>query len=173
MRKYVFGGNWKMQVTTINKSVEIARDLSEAIDSLPNKDNFDAFICPSYNALKSVSQVLEGSHLKLGAQNVHFMESGAFTGEISIESLLESNVKYVLVGHSERRRIFNESNEIINAKVKKILEHGLIAVLCIGESASEMQQKKTQEVNWQQLSECLAGVTKKDLENVIIAYEPP
>ncbi|MFV2015436.1 MAG: triose-phosphate isomerase [Candidatus Heimdallarchaeota archaeon] len=172
MRKYVIGGNCKMQVTTINKSLAIAKDLLQAIDILPANEKIDVFICPSFNALSAVSKVIKGTNLKLGAQNVHFQDSGAFTGEISIEALQECDVEYVLVGHSERRRIFNETNKDINFKLLKVLDSGLTAVLCIGESAEEFNKGKTQEINWQQLSHGLVNVSQKDLERVVIAYEP-
>ena len=115
---------------------------------------------------------MKDSKLKLGAQNVHFMNSGAFTGEVSIEALVECNVEYVLLGHSERRRIFSESDESINAKMLKVLEHGLKPVLCIGESAKERESGRMKDINWHQLSQGLAGISEKQLNDIIIAYEP-
>ncbi len=169
MRKFVVGGNWKMQVTTIEESVKIAKDIVKVTETI--KD-VEVFIAPSYNALYQVSQTIKGSNLKLAAQNVHHIEKGAFTGEISVNALKEANCEYVILGHSERRRIFNESDELINLKVLKALEFGFKPVLCIGETAKERGQDLVAEVNKTQLSGSLRNVSKELLEHVIIAYEP-
>lgn len=172
MRKLIIGGNWKMQVTTVEKSVIIARELSQAMEDLSALDKIDVFICPSFNSLYSLKNVLNGKELKLGAQNVYSKNDGAFTGEISIESLIECGVDYVLLGHSERRRIFNENSDFINSKVHKVLDSDLKAVLCIGETAEERKRGLVKEVNWDQLTKSLMNVSRQELENVIIAYEP-
>ena len=116
MRKKVFGGNWKMQATTVKKSVEITESL---IKSIP-KEYFgfmDVFVCPSFTALSAVCEVAKNSDIKVCAQNMHPEKKGAFTGEISVDSIKEIGCEYVLLGHSERRRIFNEADEFINKKV--------------------------------------------------------
>jgi triosephosphate isomerase len=171
VRKKVFGGNWKMQVTTIRKSVEITESF---IKNIP-KDYFskmDIFICPSFTALASVIETVKGSNLKVCAQNMHFEPSGAFTGEISIESIKELGCEYVLLGHSERRRIFGEKDEFINKKIHTALQNGVKVVLCIGETAKEREEGKIKEVNSSQLAGSLKGVTEDQLTDIIIAYEP-
>jgi triosephosphate isomerase len=171
MRKFVIGGNWKMQITSVKESVKVAKDISKAIES-ESIQNVDVYIAPCYNALYSVGKAIKGTNLKLAAQNVHYHEKGAFTGEISINSLIEAGCEYVLIGHSERRRIFNETDALINKKVLIALEKGLKVVLCIGETAKEREQGRTAEVNKEQLAGSLKDVTTDQLSNVIIAYEP-
>lgn len=171
MRKKVFGGNWKMQATTITKSVEIVKSFLQAIPS-DYFDKMDVFVCPSYTALSAVCEATKGTKLKVCAQNMHFEAKGAFTGEISVDSIKELGCEFVLLGHSERRRIFKEDDQFINKKVHTALNNGLKVVLCIGETASEREAGKIEEVNASQLSESLKGVTEEQLANIIIAYEP-
>jgi triosephosphate isomerase len=132
----------------------------------------EVFIAPSYNALYPVGQEIEGTDLKLAGQNMYFRDKGAFTGEISPDALVEAGCEYVILGHSERRRIFGEDNEYIGKKVNKALEKGLKVVLCIGESAKERADGKLEEINTEQLKRGLKDVTEDQLQNVIIAYEP-
>jgi triosephosphate isomerase len=171
MRSFVIGGNWKMQILKVDEAVNAAKAIADAIDGL-DLMGVDVFIAPSYNALYSVGQAIKGSKLKLAAQNMYFRDNGAFTGEISPDSLLDAGCTYVLLGHSERRRIFNEDDAYINQKVKKALEKGLKPVLCIGETAKERAQGKTDEVNKTQLAGSLADVLPEQMKNVVIAYEP-
>lgn len=171
MRKKIFGGNWKMQVTTIKKSVEITEALLKGIPK-EYYSQMDVFVCPSYTALSAVCKVVQGTELKVCAQNMHAETKGAFTGEISVESIKELGCDYVLLGHSERRRIFKEDDEFINKKVQIALKNGLKVVLCIGETAKERSSGKTEEINEQQLSDSLKGVGEDQLQNIIIAYEP-
>ncbi|MFX1538226.1 MAG: triose-phosphate isomerase family protein, partial [Promethearchaeota archaeon] len=167
-RKYVIGGNWKMQITTVEESVKIAKEIAEAIDKLDNIDKVDVFVAPSYNALYSVGKAIKGTKLKLSSQNVYSHEKGAFTGEISIDSVIEAGCEYVILGHSERRRIFGETDDFINSKVLKTLEKGLKVVLCIGETAKEREEGKTADVNRAQLAGSLKNVSDEQLTNVII-----
>jgi triosephosphate isomerase (TIM) len=171
MRKFVIGGNWKMQVLGVDEAISIAKDIAEAIKDIPD-EKVDIFIAPSYTALYSVGQAIKGTKLKLAAQNMYFRDKGAFTGEISPESLIDLGCEYVLLGHSERRRIFGEDNAYINQKVKKALEKGLKPVLCIGETAREKSEGRTEEVNKKQLEESLNDVSPEQMKSVIIAYEP-
>ena len=168
MRKYVIGGNWKMQIPNISDSTSTATEIANEL----KKYNVEVFVSPSYNSLFSVSEEINGSPLKLAAQNMAAKETGAFTGEISVLSLLELNVEYVLLGHSERRRIFNESNELINDKVHLALKHGLKVVLCIGETAKERSDGLMKTVNEDQLANSLKDVSTDQMNNLIIAYEP-
>lgn len=167
-RRFCIGGNWKMQISSVGEASKIASELSVAV----NSDYLDIFIAPSYNALYTLGTELQGSRVKLAAQNMYYREKGAFTGEISVSSLIDAGVKYVLLGHSERRRIFGETDNEINLKLLKALEKGLIPVLCIGETAKEREQGKVASVNETQLSGSLKDVSSKQMKNVIIAYEP-
>ena len=171
MQKYVIGGNWKMQILKVEEAVSVAKEIAEAMEDVVN-ENVDVFVAPSYNALYSVGQALKGTKLKLAAQNMYFRDKGAFTGEISADSLLDAGCEYVLLGHSERRRIFGEDDAYINNKLKFALEKGLKPVLCIGETAKEREEKRTEAVNKEQLEKSLEGVTAEQMKNVVIAYEP-
>lgn len=169
MRKYIFGGNWKMQLPTIKLATETARLIADLMSTVKG---VEAFIAPSPNTLFEVGKTIEGTDLKLAAQNMHFMRQGAFTGEVSIEGILEAGCEFVLLGHSERRRIFLENNEDINKKVKLALDNDLKVVLCIGETAKERFDGLMAKVNTDQLSGCLEGVNGNQLKNLIVAYEP-
>jgi len=171
MRKKIFGGNWKMQATTVKKSVEI---IESFIKTIPQDyySRMDVFVCPSFTSLAAVCEAVKGSDIKVCAQNMHYEQKGAFTGEISVDSINELGCEYVLLGHSERRRIFNETSEFINKKVHTALNNGLKVVLCIGETAKEREEGKVEQVNAQQLKESLEGVTEEQLKDIIIAYEP-
>lgn len=168
---FVIGGNWKMQILKVEEAVKIAKQIAESINNLPEK-NVDVFIAPSFNALYSVGQAIKGTKLKLAAQNMYFRDQGAFTGEVAVDSLLDAGCEYVLLGHSERRRIFMEDDAQINQKVKKALEKGLKPVLCIGETAKERMQGKMKEVNESQLEKSLADITAEQMKKMVIAYEP-
>ncbi|MCY3411857.1 MAG: triose-phosphate isomerase [Candidatus Heimdallarchaeota archaeon] len=169
MRSYVFGGNWKMQLPTIKQARERASDMASKMTTV---SGVDAFIAPSPNTLYEVGQVIKNSNLALAGQNMHFMNSGAFTGEVSVDGLLEAGCEYVLLGHSERRRIFGEEDSLINKKVLTALDNDLKVVLCIGETAKERADGQMAAVNQEQLSGSLQEVSKTQLTNVIIAYEP-
>jgi triosephosphate isomerase len=171
MRKFVIGGNWKMQILTVNESVTVAKAIAAKLDAT-NAPNVDVFIAPCFNALYAVGQAIKGTKLKLCAQNMYYREKGAFTGEISPDSLLDAGCEYVLLGHSERRRIFGETDAQINQKVKKALEKKLKPVLCIGETAKERQTGQMAAVNISQLEGSLAGVTADQMKSIVIAYEP-
>jgi len=132
----------------------------------------ETVIFPPFTALAAVSEALKGRGIKLGAQNMHPAEKGAFTGEISPLMLRELGCSYVILGHSERRHIFKETNEFINEKVKAALAHGLIPFLCIGETLEERREARTQEVCRGQLAGSLAGIKGDDVAGMVIAYEP-
>lgn len=169
MRRFIIGGNWKMQISQVDEAVRIAESIANAMKNILM---VDVFIAPSFNALYSVGKVISKTNLKLASQNIHYHEQGAFTGETSILSCIDAGCDYVLLGHSERRRIFGETNEAINQKVLKTLQNGLKPVLCIGETAKERTEGRVTEVNQNQLAGSLKGVSQTQLENVIIAYEP-
>lgn len=153
----------------INASIETAKRMVEAMKGI---ENVDIFIAPSYTSLVDLGRVFKGTNIKLVGQNMSEFDKGAYTGEISPEWLLEAGCEYVLLGHSERRRIYGESSETINKKMIKALEKGLKPVLCIGETAGERADGKKEEVNAQQLEESLKSVTAEQIKDVVIAYEP-
>ena len=167
MRKFIIGGNWKMQILNVEEAVSIATEISTAISGILT-ENVEVFISPSFNALYSVGQAIKGTKLKLCGQNMYFRDKGAFTGEISPDSLLDAGCEYVLLGHSERRRIFGESDAVINQKVKKALEKGLKPVLCIGETAKEKEEGKTELILQTQLENSLADVPIEQLNQLTI-----
>ncbi|MFX0152244.1 MAG: triose-phosphate isomerase [Candidatus Hodarchaeota archaeon] len=164
----MIGGNWKMQITQVQNAVRIAKDILKGL----KQTHVDVFIAPSANALYSVGKVISNSKLSLAGQNIHYFEEGAFTGQISILSLIDAGCSFVLLGHSEPRRIFGETDKLINLKVLKAVEKGIKPVLCIGESAKEREEGQTTEIIQIQLERGLRGLTAQQLSNVIIAYEP-
>ena len=169
MRRFVCGGNWKMQVTSVSEAVRIAEEIAKRLSTITS---VDVFIAPSFNALYSVNQVIKETKLQLAGQNMYFREKGAFTGQISPLSLVDSNCKYVILGHSEPRRIFGETDDFIREKLLRALEVNLKPVLCIGETAKEREKGQTTEVLHQQLAGSLKGLTPEQMKQLIIAYEP-
>lgn len=167
MRQYYIAGNWKMNKTK-EEAVTLAKGLVEALKDGKNK----YMIAPSFTNLDAVAQVVKGSNIILGAQNMCTEESGAFTGEVSVLMLKDLGVKAVILGHSERRHIYKEDNAMINKKVKLALKHGLEAVLCIGELLEEREAGKAEAVCEEQTRKGLEGVSAADMANVVIAYEP-
>jgi len=166
MRKSLIAGNWKMYKTP-KESVEFIKGLKESIKTYSDRD---ILVCPPFTSLFSVSEILKEASIKLGAQNVFFEDEGAFTGEISPKMLKEIGVEYVICGHSERRNIFGETDEIINKKVKKTVSTGMTAILCVGEKLKEREQGETFNVIKRQVERCLEGI--KETEGIVIAYEP-
>ncbi|HLC65396.1 MAG TPA: triose-phosphate isomerase [Candidatus Nanoarchaeia archaeon] len=153
--------NWKM-----NKTLEESVDFIERIKKI--KTPSIIVVCPPFTSLKAVSDAVKGSKILLGAQNMHHEDFGAYTGEISPLMLKDAGCKYVILGHSERRKYFCETDEMISLKVKSAQSHGLIPIVCVGESLSERRNGKTLKVINSQLSKCLKGTNS----NLIIAYEP-
>ena len=170
MRKAFIAGNWKMNMTHL----EAMKFLQEMGFEYENKTGCEVAVCPTATALRSVKTVIEDDDMevKLGAQNMHFEDSGAFTGEISPQMLEAIGVEYVILGHSERRQYFTETNEIVNKKVKKAFSSGLKPIMCIGESLDIRESGKHKEFVLDQLVKCLDGVDAKDIKSLTIAYEP-
>ena len=169
MRQPIIAGNWKM-----NKTNQEARELAQAIvQGLKADSTFsEVVVCPPFTALEPVKGVIEGSNVKLGAQNLFWESQGAYTGEISPKMLLTLGCKYVILGHSERRRYFFEDDQIVNRKVKAAIEAGFFPILCIGESLEEREGGKTRAVVSSQLQGALEGLEGEKLKNLVIAYEP-
>jgi len=160
-------GNWKMHKTN-HEAVELASAIAQGVST----QNVEVVICPSFAALSDVHKVIGNSKVKLGAQNMFYDEEGAFTGEVSPLMLKEIGVEYVILGHSERRSYFNETDYIINKKVKKALQYGFNVVLCVGENANERQMGKTHDVIQIQVEDGLKDVPLEQMKKVVIAYEP-
>ncbi|HXB02587.1 MAG TPA: triose-phosphate isomerase [Opitutaceae bacterium] len=168
IRKKLIAGNWKMNKTSA-EAAELAREIVLAV---ANRPDVDVVICPPFTAIESVAKVVEGSAIKLGAQNMHHEANGAFTGEISAPMLRAFFATHVILGHSERRTLFGETDGFINKKVLSALKNQLRPILCVGETLAEREAGSTLKVVQTQLEACLEGVSKELATNVIIAYEP-
>jgi triosephosphate isomerase len=168
IRKKLIAGNWKMN-KTFAEAAELAREIVLAV---ANRPDVDVVICPPFTAIESVAKVVEGSAIKLGAQNMHHEVSGAFTGEISAPMLRAFFATHVILGHSERRTLFGETDGFINKKVLAALKNQLRPILCVGETLVEREAGSTLKVVQTQVEACLEGVSKELATNVIIAYEP-
>lgn len=167
MRKPIIAGNWKMH-KTIAEALEFVNEVKDRV----NNDKVEAVICAPFTLLKDLKQATKGTNIKIGAQNMHFEEKGAFTGEISPLMLKELGMDYVVIGHSERRQYFNETDETVNKKVLKALEVGIDPILCVGETLEEREAGNTKDVCKVQVEKALENVSKEDLAKVVIAYEP-
>lgn len=168
MRKPLIVANWKMNLT-VNGSVKLATTLKQKLKNIKNKE---IIICPCFTALQQVNKVIKNSNIQLGAQNVCYKDKGAFTGETSPKTLKEIGCKYVIIGHSERRHIFKETDELINLRLKNALKNKLKPILCIGETLAEKKANKTEKVIINQIKNTLKNVNKKYMKNIVIAYEP-
>jgi len=169
VRNPIIGGNWKMY-KTIDEGIKLAKEL---VNNLCDLTECDVFICPPFTILEKVSEIIKNSPVKLCAQNMHWAEEGAYTGEISAKMLLDVGCKYVLLGHSERRRGEpQEFDEIINKKLKMALSKGLLPVVCLGETRKERKEGRTEEVIKKQITHSLREIDKIDILKVTIAYEP-
>ncbi len=169
MRLKVIAGNWKMN-KDLNESAELINGLKSKLTTLPN--GVKAIVCPPFISLALAKELLKGSPIELGAQNMYYEDEGAFTGEVSAKMLKLVGCKYVILGHSERRQYFKESDEFINTKAKKALASGLIPIICIGETLQEREKNITNQVVTTQVAGCLKGIQASDVEKSIIAYEP-
>ncbi|MFC1908066.1 triose-phosphate isomerase [Chloroflexota bacterium] len=165
MRVPVIAGNWKMN-TTVREATELVNEMRQ---ELGNIDNVDKLICPPFISLAAVKELIKGSSIKLGAQNIYFEEKGAYTGEIS-PLMLADLCEFVIIGHSERRHYFNESGQIVNKKIQAALKVGLKPILCVGERLEENEDGRTEEVVTKQLKSSLVGIDY--LNGLTIAYEP-
>ena len=168
MRKKIIAGNWKMNYC-VNKAEDFVSEIKDAI----NTDEVDVVICPNFVALDRLSDLLDGTNIKLGAQNVHTEDKGAYTGETSVNMLAAVGVQYCIVGHSERRQYFAETNQIVNLKAKKLLEKDINPIVCVGETLEEREANTMFDVVEKQVRESLDGIEEAQMKrNVVIAYEP-
>ena len=166
-RKAIIAGNWKM-----NKTPKEAKELLNAITPLVKDAGCEVIACVPYVDLATALEATEGTNVKIGAENCHWAESGAFTGEISTGMLKEMGVEYVVLGHSERRQYFGETDETVNKRTKAALAAGLKPIVCVGELLWERECDITEEVIARQIKLDLFNVTEEELKNVVIAYEP-
>lgn len=167
LRRPVIAGNWKM-----NKTPEEAKALIEEMKPLVSGADCDVVLCVPYVDLTAAMEAASGSNIKIGAENCHWAESGAFTGEVSAQMLKAMGVPYVIIGHSERRQYFGETDETVNKRVRAALDAGLTVILCVGEYLAQREQGVTEEVVRMQTKIALGGVSAEELKQIIIAYEP-
>jgi triosephosphate isomerase len=168
MRKPIIAGNWKM-----NKTKAEALDfLNEVKGRVPSNDKVDSVICSPYLFLDALVQEAKGTDVKVGAQNMYFEENGAFTGEVSPVALSDLGVQYVVIGHSERRELFGETDETVNQKVHAAFKHGLTPIVCVGETLEERESNKTNDVVTKQVNAGLKGLSEDQVKQTVIAYEP-
>jgi triosephosphate isomerase (TIM) len=169
MRKKVIAGNWKMN-NDLSESQNLITKLTSGLSG--KKFNCDVIICPPFTSLNEANSLIKNTPVKLGAQNMYFKENGAYTGEISAAMLKSVGCEYVILGHSERRTIFKESDEIINEKIKAAFKAGLNPIFCIGETLEEREAGKEKDILQKQLSGGLNQISLNQVKNMIIAYEP-
>ncbi len=169
MNKFLIAGNWKMN-TTISDAENLTNAIIEKYKNTNNKVKL--LVCPPFINLSAVSNIIAESTILLGAQNCHWEENGAYTGEISLNMLKAVDCEYVIIGHSERRAMFGETNEIINKKLQSVLSNSLTAILCIGETLEQRESGRTFDILAEQLEKGLAGINMEQSKNIVIAYEP-
>lgn len=168
MRKPIIAANWKM-----NKTLEDAKSfLKEVKGMAPEESIVDSVVCSPALFLDALVKAAEGSDVKIGAQNMHYEEKGAFTGETSPHALQDLGVTYVILGHSERRQLFGETDEYVHDKVQAAFQYGLTPIVCVGETLEEREAGQTEKVVRTQVEKDLAGLTEEQAQQVIIAYEP-
>lgn len=167
MRKPIIAGNWKM-----NNTIAETKALVTELIPLVKDAKADVVICTPYTDLATAVEMTKGTNIHVGAENVHWAEKGAFTGEVSANMLVELGVEYVIIGHSERRQYFGETDQTVNARVKAALSKGLKPIICVGELLEEREAGKTEEVVVRQTTEAFKDIDKSELENIVIAYEP-
>ena len=165
--KKLIAANWKM-----NKTVKESISFVKEFEKIVNEKDVDIVICPAFTSLNVVANEIKNSSIKLGAQNMHFEDSGAYTGEISALMLKEIGCEYVILGHSERREIFDENDFLINKKVIAALKNNLKPILCVGENMGQRKNGKTREIIQNQLKNCLGNIDKNQILKINVAYEP-
>jgi triosephosphate isomerase len=169
MRRKVIAGNWKMH-KDIFESEELIKQVLSGIGSINLK--CDLIVCPPFTSLNIVNSLIKGTGLKLGAQNMYYEESGAYTGEISPKMLKSVGCEHVILGHSERRMLFGETSQLISKKVKSAINFGLKPILCVGETLEERKGNLMKEIVSNQLLKCLESISEEEMKDIMIAYEP-
>ena len=161
-------GNWKMNLLTA-EAAELALGVKEFLEQ---NTGVRVILAPSFTSLHSVNKVLSGSKVKLASQNFYFEKNGAYTGEVSPDMIKDAGCKYAILGHSERRQLFGETDELINKKVLGALENDILAILCVGETGKQRKAGETHNIIESQVNKALDGLDNQQLENIVIAYEP-
>lgn len=167
MRQPIIAGNWKM-----NNTIAATKALLTDLIPLVKDAKAEVVVCVPYTDIATAGEIIKGTNIKLGAENVHWAEKGAFTGEISADMLVELGVEYVIIGHSERRQYFGETDQTVNARVKAALGKGLKPIICVGETLEEREGGLVESVLVRQTTEAFKDIDKSQLENIVIAYEP-
>ena len=167
MRRKVIAGNWKMNMLP-NEAINFIEELTPLVSDTKN----EVILCVPYTDLFYSLLNVQGTNIKIGAQNMHWEEKGAYTGEVSAQMLKSIGVEYVIIGHSERRQYFAETDETVNKKVKSALLNNLKPIVCVGETLEQKENGKTIEIITNQIAKALEGLTRSNLSNIIVAYEP-
>jgi triosephosphate isomerase (TIM) len=168
MRTPIIAGNWKMN-TVVDEAKALVNDIKNRVSDV---ENVEIVVCPPAVSLVPVYEILAGTNIKLGAQNVYWEKSGAFTAELSAPMLKSAGCTYVIIGHSERRTYFRETDATVNKRIFAALEEGLKPIVCIGETLEEREQERTFEIIKRQISDGLAGLSEQQMQSLVIAYEP-
>ena len=168
MRTPIIAGNWKMY-KNIDEAKSLAIDLKNLVSEVRDRQ---VFICPSFVCLAAVRDIVKGTRIALGAQNVNYEEEGAYTGEVSADMLKSIGVSFVILGHSERRAYFHETDESINKKLKKVLSKSMTPIVCVGELLEDRERGSTADVIKKQIHGCFENISPEDLIKIVIAYEP-
>ena len=167
MRRKVIAGNWKMNMLP-NEAINLIQELAPLVKDTKN----EVILCVPYTDLFYALLHVQGTNIKIGAQNMHWEEKGAYTGEVSAPMLKSIGVEYVIIGHSERRQYFAETDETVNKKIKSALAHGLKPIVCVGETLEQRENGQTEQIVTSQVEKAFEGIPASELEKIIIAYEP-
>ncbi len=168
MRRILVAGNWKMN-KDIQESLELVKKLSYGVNDISKRD---ILVCPPYTSLYPVHEIVKDTNIKLGAQNIFWEDSGAYTAEISASMLKSAGCEYVIIGHSERRQYFNETEDTVNKRVKKALAEGFKPIICVGETLQEREDDITEKVIETQIKGAFQDISESECSNIVIAYEP-
>ncbi len=168
MRKPIIAGNWKLN-KTIREAIELVTLLKRKVSDV---SEVEIVVCPVYTALSEVAEVLIESNIRLGAQDLYWEEKGAFTGEVSGSLIKDAGAEFVIIGHSERRQFFHETNDSVNRKTKAALKNGLIPIVCVGETLAEREANRTFDVIRDHVKGAFIGFSSEEIKHVVIAYEP-
>ena len=171
MRTPIIAGNWKMN-KTIGEALDFFKVLDQELQQFSGTEKLEIVIAPPYTAINKIAEFLKDSSIKISAQNMFWEDAGAFTGEISAPMLKDAGAKYIIIGHSERRQFFNETESTVNKKIKAALKHNIIPIFCIGETLAERETEKIESVISTQLTGGLIDLTANDITKIVIAYEP-
>mgnify|MGYP000092819310 FL=1 len=167
MRRKVIAGNWKMNMLP-NEAINFIQELAPLVKDTKN----EVILCVPYTDLFYALLHVQGTNIKIGAQNMHWEEKGAYTGEVSAPMLKSIGLEYVIIGHSERRQYFAETDETVNKKIKSALAHGLKTIVCVGETLEQRENGKTEQIVTSQVEKAFEGIPASELEKIIVAYEP-